>query len=273
VEVRSVNHRGLRVTYNVPQALRTREQELGKLLGAKILRGHLYLSLSCELASPGTAQVFDHQSLQPYLQEVKQLEETSGVRIQVDLGGLLRLPGVVRDTVPDGETLEGLWPDILRCVEAALDELLTTRNEEGRALAGQLGEICDSIQKRTRWIEENCADLTDQYRCRLKARVGSLLEEAGLDLREEDIHREVVLYAERSDVGEELTRMRSHLAQFRHASEAATPVGRKLDFIAQEMLREANTMSAKTPSSDVVREIVELKTDIARLKEQVQNVE
>jgi uncharacterized protein (TIGR00255 family) len=148
------------------------------------------------------------------------------------------------------------------------------RRAEGANLWRELHEVCASVGKLVDSIEREQAGLVAAYRDRLKERVDRLLAGTDVQVNEESLAREVALYADRSDVSEEIARLRSHLEQFREALDGnETPVGRRMEFLGQEMLREASTMAAKIPAGAQVRQVLDLKNEIERLREQVRNVE
>jgi uncharacterized protein (TIGR00255 family) len=156
----------------------------------------------------------------------------------------------------------------------AVDELVEMRRTEGQNLSGQLEEFCAQIAELTDSIEQAQGDFVPDYRDRLVERINGLLEGTGVNVNEDSIAREVAMYADRADVSEEIARLRSHVEQFREAlSGPDDPVGRKMEFIGQEMLREASTIASKVPAGRQVDDVLELKTVVERLREQVRNVE
>ncbi len=191
----------------------------------------------------------------------------------IDLGSLASLPGVCEQPVMD----ESEQARILEIVETLTREALTgltqMRREEGAALREDLAKNCKSIRDELTIVEQRSPCVVEEYHERLKTRVGQLMKQGGYELEADGLMREVAIYAERCDISEELARLKSHLGQFDDLCENSGQVGRRLDFLAQELLREANTIASKSNDATIARSVVEIKAMIDRVKEQVQNVE
>jgi len=273
-EVRSVNHSDLKLSISLPSMLRMKETELARLVQERAGRGHLYIALTCTLAEEALEILVDKRRLSSYMRLLKKLADQEGVPLHVELSRAISLPGIVStDTLPP-EAREALWQQVAETALEAVDGLVETREAEGRNLAAHLAAVCASIHRRIDAIASEVAVAVRDYQQRLTERVGRLLRESPVTVDEHALAREVAVLAERSDVSEEIARIRSHLEQFDAALDSENdPVGRKLGFVAQEMLREANTMAAKLPAGELVKEVVEIKTDVQRLREQVRNVE
>ena len=273
-EVRTVNHRDLQLSLRLPDAFHLREADLQKIIEKKIRRGHLYLALTCRPATDEAAMLVDHQRLAGYVAALRALAESEGLPLEVDLAELLRLPGALVDATTDVELRDTLWPHVVKAVAAATDALVEMREAEGANLRRQLDEIRRSIGTLVDTIEGERETVVVAYRDRLKERVTKLLAGTDVPVSEESLAREVAFYADRADVSEEIERLRSHLKQFGEALDADEgPVGRRMEFLGQEMLREASTMAAKVPGGVQVRQVLDLKSEIERLREQVRNVE
>ncbi len=273
-EVRSVNRKELQLSLRLPEAFNLKEGDLRKLVAERIHRGHVHLSVSCEPSSEAQSVVVDERRVGQYLRALRQVAEKQDLPVQVDLGSLLRLPGALKDLAADEELRDSLWDDVVGAVCEALDGLVQMRRTEGENLAEQLEGLCEDLSRLTDEIERAQEEFVVAYRDRLRQRIDRLLEGTGVEVEEQALAREVAFQAERSDVSEEITRLRSHVEQFKEAlGGPAEPVGRKMEFIGQEMLREASTMGAKVPAGPQVEQVLELKTAIERLREQVRNVE
>jgi len=274
VEVRCVNGRDLQVSFRLPESFYLRESELLKLVESHVRRGHVGFSLSVRPRGGEAARAVDEQAVLGWVRALKSLAEREGLEFRVDLAALLSLPGALSDAAPDENLRDGLWPDVLEVAGQALRALDEMRCAEGRNLRRQLEELCDAIESRLAAVEAARDGLVMAYRERLRERVNRLLEGSDVAVDDGALAREVAIYAERSDVSEEIERIRSHLEQFRDALRAeAGAVGRKLEFLGQELLREASTMAAKVPAGAAVAQVLELKGDVDRLREQVRNVE
>jgi len=274
-EVRSVNHRDLQVTCRVPDAFHPREAALQKQLGNGIRRGHLYLWLSCERDRSEPEAELDEDVLRGYIRQIKRLAAEEGVEPNIDFSSLLRMPGAMRQPARAQDLSEAAWPIVEEAVAAAREVLVRMRGVEGANLAGQLTEIVSEIERRVTVIEGEQDKFVPHYRDRLRERIAKLLAGTGVAPGEEALAREVAMQADRCDVSEEIARLRSHTEQFRAAlaDDDAKPVGRKMEFLGQEMLREAGTIAAKVPSGPQVEQVLEIRTQVERLREQVRNVE
>ncbi len=211
----------------------------------------------------------------------KQLAEIAGISSEtpmanaahVDLASLLMLPGVV--TSPSGTNAdpEADWPTIKEAISNALTALSEMRRREGEALADDLRSNCQLIGSELTSIEERSPHVAEEYRTRLHERVGQALEKFDVSLDASELVREVALYVDRSDISEEAVRLRCHIEQFETTLKEGENSGRKLEFIAQEMGRETNTIGSKASDNQISVHVVEIKAALERIREQVQNVE
>ncbi len=273
-EARTVNHKELQLSPRLPEAFHLKEFELQKVVEKKIRRGHMYLTVTCRPAEEAGATLVDEAMLRGYLATLKRLAGSEGLAAQVELGSLLRIPGALMDVTTDEALRDRLWPHVVAVTEAAVDELVAMRRAEGANLWRELHEVCNSISNLVESVAGAQSDMVVAYQERLKERIDKLLAGADVHLDEESLAREVALFADRADISEEVARLRSHLEQFRQALDGdESPVGRRMEFIGQEMLREASTMAAKIPSGVQVRQVLDLKNEVERLREQVRNVE
>jgi uncharacterized protein (TIGR00255 family) len=204
------------------------------------------------------------------------LPHNDGHVISVDITSLILLPGVLHPPSNLEERLGQFHDVILELLNETCDKVLAMRTREGVMLLEDLHFHRTAIEGRLAIIAERAPVVIDEYHTRLRQRVEGMLESAGAAVEPADLIREVAVYAERSDISEEISRLSAHLMQFQELIDDGTrgaPVGRTLDFLAQEMLREANTIASKSNDAQISREIVEIKGAIDRIKEQVQNVE
>jgi len=273
-EVRAVNYKDLRVSLRMPEAFRSREIELQKLFEKRLRRGHVSFSLECRPRAGESGMLVDIDRVGEYVSALKQVADRLDVPFSLDLAALLRLPDTLRNMAADEELQTSLWPDVVAVTEEAIDGLIAMREAEGANLCGQLEDICATVEALVETIGEQQDAFVIAYRNRLRERIARLLEGTEAAVDEHSLAREVAYYADRSDVSEELARLRSHVKQFREALDGdGEPVGRKMEFLGQEMLREAGTIGAKVPSDHQLPQVLELRTQIDRLREQVRNVE
>jgi uncharacterized protein (TIGR00255 family) len=272
LELRSFNQRYLKSTLHLPEDFAFLENDVERLLRQRLTRGSVTLRLHVRsVGAPATLEL-NTAAVQAY---VAQLRAAAGddPRATIDLATLLTLPGVCAMRELTESEREQRWAVLTKLTEAALERLIAMRASEGQALAADLAGHCDLIARSLEVVRERAPVALVEYRDRLKARVAELIAGSNVRLAEEDLLKEVSIYAERSDMSEELSRLAAHLEQFRTLLTSAEPAGRKLEFIAQEMLRESNTMGSKTGDPAIAREIIEIKSAVDRLKEQVANAE
>ncbi|MHC4259989.1 MAG: YicC/YloC family endoribonuclease, partial [Planctomycetota bacterium] len=215
----------------------------------------------------------DEHALQAYMEKLDRVVSSAGIKSQIDIGGLLDLPGVVQPLLPDEKEAEEVRQTVLKVTQEAVDRLKQMRAAEGAALAADLQSHCDAIRQDLERVRARTGTVLQDYQRKLKKRVNELLADAKLKLDEEVLAREVAVFAERSDISEEIARLESHLEQFTQTCRADEQVGRRLDFISQEMLREANTIASKALDSEISQCVVDVKCHVDRIKEQVQNAE
>lgn len=270
-EVRAVNHRFLQLKLRVPTEFAALEAEIEKAVRARVERGAL--SLSVHAVGTGGARVprVDHAAAARYRLELERLARENGLEPRVDLATLVGLPGVLAGDVDEAE-LEREGRDVLALVAQAVEALEEMRTREGQAMARDLSRSADAIAELAARIAERAPVAVAEQHAALKQRVAELLAERPAP-SDADLARELALIADRSDVHEELARLESHIGQLRLLLSREGPVGRQLDFLVQEFLREANTIGSKANDAAIAHLVVELKTWIERLREQVQNVE
>jgi uncharacterized protein (TIGR00255 family) len=274
VEVRSVNHRYLDARVKLPRLLADREHGIKASAQEKLRRGKVDISVSAA-SDVGSAVVeVDREAAAQYVAAARELGERFELAGALDVATLLALPGVTRMVEPELAESE-LDAALGAAVGRALDALDAMREREGAVLAAELESRLGRVVELTRELESRSDRVREAARERLRRRSQQLEQETGL-LDAARLHQEIVIAADRLDITEELVRLRSHVEQFRSIlSEASRedPVGRRLDFLLQEMGREANTTGSKANDADLAHFVVELKTELERLREQVQNIE
>jgi uncharacterized protein (TIGR00255 family) len=247
------------------------ETQLEQLLRRRLIRGSILLRLHMRDLSASAAQDVNVAAIERYVTHLKSVLPAEP-NFTIDLATLATLPGVCQPHEMTEQQRQHGQELITRLAETAIDELLAMRAAEGQALAEDLKRHCAAIHEHLAAVRAHVPAMVEAYRDRLAARIQELIAGSNVRLAAEDLLKEVSVYAERSDVSEELSRLASHLQQFDEAIASSEPAGRKLDFIAQEMLREANTIGSKAGDAEVARHVIEIKGAIDRIKEQVQNV-
>lgn len=272
VEIRSVNNRYFKASTKLPEHLQRFEGEIDKQLRGRMGRGSISYSLKVKDENAPTSVEINKAALGRYVSVLAQVAAEHKLA-SIDLAGLLDFPGVCEPVEMNEDLLAAQLKIVQRLTNEAIDRLLTMRRTEGEALERDLAEQCAGIRDRIAQVAERSPLVVDEYHKRLRARVQQLMETSSVELDHDALVREVAIFAERCDVNEELSRLASHLDQFAELCAAPEETGRKLDFLAQEMLREANTIGSKASDAQVSRHVVEIKASIDRIKEQVQNVE
>jgi uncharacterized protein (TIGR00255 family) len=264
----------------MPDGFEVFESRIRLAIRNRLRRGHVDVNIYYEAGGDGTIEV-NHSLVESYLKAVERLRKEFNVKTEPDLVALFRLPGVVAapgdaSGMLNEETQEKLGEQVEVCLEQALNKMQAMRRSEGQALTEEMQGILGQIATRTAEIEA----LAERVRPAIAKRLAERLEELlkGVQLDPMRLAQEAALLAERSDVSEELARLRSHVEQFRKLLASAGEAGKKLDFLLQEMQREANTLLSKTPGVEseglaITGLALEVKSDIEKLREQAQNVE
>jgi uncharacterized protein (TIGR00255 family) len=269
-EIRSVNHRHLQAKLRLPGEAAHLEPELEGLVKRSLGRGAVTVVVHLTRDGGSAAGRIDEEVAEAYAKRLASLASRLGLDGTVELGDLLPLPGVVasRDDRAD-EKLDRL---VTKAVRAALADLVTMREREGEALVQDLQKHADAIDKLMRRIGKRMPTVVRNHQANLRRRVEDLLGDRA-EVSSADLARELAILADRLDVSEELSRLEAHLGQLAALLAKGGTIGRKLDFLAQEFFREANTVGSKCSDAKVTHTVVDLKTSIERLREQVQNVE
>ncbi|MEM6459242.1 MAG: YicC/YloC family endoribonuclease [Planctomycetota bacterium] len=277
VELRSLNNRYFKAATRLPEQLAGLEGLLESTLRKRVSRGSFALTVKLRVSDHAATSSINDAALLTYLDHLETVRDKVGDEaVQIDLTQLLNLPGVLEPNTDDDALLSLAKAELPALLGEATDRLLEMRQTEGRALADDLLTQRDAIREQAALVAERAPVVLDEYHSKLAARVGELTAKAKLKVDENDLIREVAVYADRADISEELARLSEHLNQLGEiiaAGDGGEPAGRTLDFIAQEMLREANTLGSKSNDTQISKAVVEIKSRIDRIKEQVQNVE
>ena len=272
LEIRSVNNRYLKTSIHLHDEFAFLESDVERLLRQHLTRGSVTLRLFVRDLTASAALEINAAAIQTYVEQLR-AASPDDARFSIDLATLATLPGACQPRELTDSQREQHWRTLEKLATDALGRLSEMRAVEGRALQADLRTHCARIKTHLAAIHKRAPLVVDEYRERLSGRVRELLAKSNVQLAETDLLKEVAVYAERSDISEELSRLAAHLDQFEGALGSQEPAGRKLDFIAQEMLREANTIGSKAGDAQIARDIIDVKSAIDRIKEQVQNVE
>ena len=272
VEVKSVNHRFLDISFRMPRNLMFLEDAARKAIGARLSRGHVDVFVTYRnLRTDARAVQVDEALFGAYADALRRLSDLSGSGLRDDrtLMGIARMPDVmtVTEAEEDQEAVKALLGAAL---DGALEQLCAMRYREGEAIKADLTARVDAIEAMTAAVEKRYPDTVEEYTRRLRAAVEELV---GTGVDESRLLMEVAVMADRSAIAEETVRLRSHVNQLRSVFDSAEPIGRRVDFIVQELNREVNTISSKSQDIPITRLTVDMKAEIEKLREQVQNIE
>jgi uncharacterized protein (TIGR00255 family) len=273
VEIRTVNSRYFKTSIKLPELVAFLEEDIERLLRGNLSRGVINYVLRLKDAPVNALFDIDEAALQAIVERLNRVGASADVKCPIDVGSLLSLPGIIQPPSPDEEAAEQIKKVVLEISQQAIDRLKQMRAAEGAVLAADLQGHCKAIRDSLEQIRARSTVVPQEYAKKLRSRVSELLASAELKLDEEMLAREVAVFAERSDISEEIARLDSHLKQFTESCHVDDQAGRRLEFISQEMLREANTIASKASDTEIIRCVVDIKCQIDRIKEQVQNVE
>ena len=271
VEVSSVNNRFLEVSARLPRQFSAMEPKVRELVGRHVNRGKVYIYVGFSEGEENTDRFsINVKAAAAYARQLAALRDQLHIGGEVTIGDLLVFPEVVKSDETAFED-EEIWEQLEAPLAEAMTALVRMRRREGEAMARDMKQRLDQIKEITRAVEKEAAQSVDRYRDRLLVRISELAETIQLDPNRLD--QEVALQAERSDITEECTRMFSHIDQYDADLRRDDPVGKRLNFILQEMNREANTIASKCTEASITRLVISMKEEIEKLRELVQNVE
>jgi uncharacterized protein (TIGR00255 family) len=276
VEVRAVNNRHLKVSVRGSEPYPMLEPELEKIVRKYIRRGTILVHVRCERSYRPQDFQINATALRAYIEQVHDVcaEMGWGDRAAQLLGQVLSLPGVAPEPGAMGRPADAEMDAVEKTLDNALKSLDKMRREEGRAMGDELLSHRANIADQMDRIRQHCPKVKELYRGRLKERIVQALADSNISVTDDNLLREVAIFAERSDVAEEVTRLASHLEQFRDVvTKEDDGPGRKLEFLTQEMFRETNTIGSKAGDVTISRHVVEIKATLEKIRELVQNVE
>ncbi|MFO0999710.1 MAG: YicC/YloC family endoribonuclease [Planctomycetaceae bacterium] len=271
-EIKSVNNRYLKISVRMPDSVARFEAEIEKLVRSRVTRGSVQLSIRVRFTSGQSEYRIDQDLLKSFQRQLAEISGDSKGN-SANLGELLSLPGVVSETELPEEFVNSLWPAVEASLKESLDHFEDFRRREGESMRLDLEKQCEVIENEGRQVALLTPQVVTEYRDKILERVRRLIGDASVNISENDVIREVALFADRCDINEEITRLRSHTEQFRRLLNGETSQGRKLEFIGQEMFREINTIGSKANHVTIALSVVEMKAAIERMREVLQNVE
>ena len=271
VEISTVNHRYCDLSIRMPKALTHLEDEIRKCIKQFIARGKVEVSIYITSMSADDVEVVVNEpACTAYIEALRKIGTKLGLNDNIGMAEVMRLNDVI--TIQKKQTdLEVIWPMIDQALRQALTQLVAMREKEGMILKNDLLEKADNILRLVGELEHLSVEVVNTYKLKLEERISRLLEEIPVD--ETRLAMEVALFADRAAIDEELTRLKSHVGQLKMILEEESSIGRKLDFLMQEMNREANTIASKAGDYTITAYAVELKSEIEKIREQIQNIE
>jgi uncharacterized protein (TIGR00255 family) len=271
VEITSVNRKQADIVINLPRDWHALELEARKLVAGQVSRGRVHLQVHLEWTRGTTTQLqYDEVLAAQYIQAIKSLAEANGLIGDLSPRDLLRAPGVF-STGETKNSPEEIWPHLEQAIRVGMETFQQSREREGAHLLADLQQRLQTIRQLSDQIASLSPDVVRLHRDLLRKR----LEEAGLNvaLEDERLLKEIAIYADKCDITEEVTRLQGHLDEFHRLLQSSEPQGRAMDFLTQELNRELNTMGSKGNSTAIAHLVVAGKTEVERIREQVQNVE
>ena len=270
VEIRSVNHRYLDINIKMPRQLTYLEEIIKKAISTKIKRGKIDVSISFENNSTEGRNVkINTEIAKMYIEQLRKLAEVENILSDIQVTEITKLPDVLNINIDqDDDTIK---QELLESVSIATDNLIEMKQTEGNKIAEDLIRRINYIEEKILKISELSTGLIEEYVVKLEERIKEILKTDIID--KSRIAQEVVIYADKTSIEEEITRLKSHIIQFRNLLKEEEPVGKKIDFLIQEMNRETNTIGSKANNLDIVNGVIDIKTELENIREQIQNIE
>lgn len=271
VEIRSVNHRYYEFTARTPRSYGFLDEKLKAFLKNGISRGKVEVSVTIYNQEGTDAQIELNESVASgYLDALRGSAEKLGLQDDLTLSSIMRLPDVFT-VVKKTDDEEVIWSEVKAVAQVALDRFVEMRNTEGVKMYDDISSRLDFIEQTVGKIEMQSPNVSENYRDRLYTKIKEVLQDRNID--EQRVLTEVAIFSEKVAIDEETVRLRSHISQFRDLINSDEPVGRKLDFLVQELNREVNTIGSKAQDLSITKMVVDLKSEIEKIREQIQNIE
>lgn len=270
VEIKTVNHKYIDVNIKMPRIISYLEEDVRKLVVSRIKRGKVDIQISFEnYSQDGNDVKINTELAQIYIQSLRKLAEAENLSSNIEVTEITKLPDVlaIKSNLDENETKE----ELLQVVNEAIDKLIQMRKIEGEKISKDILDKIARIEQKNEEIFSLSTGLIEEYVVKLEARAKELLKTEELD--KSRLMQEVVIYADKCSVEEEVTRLRSHIYQLRYLINSEEPIGKKMDFLIQEMNRETNTIGSKANNLEITNTVVDIKTILEDIREQIQNIE
>lgn len=270
VEIKAVNHKYIDINIKLPRVISYLEDDIRKIVNSKIKRGKIDISILFEnYSNEGNDIGINTELAKMYIQNLKKLADEENISANIEVTEITKFPDVL--TIKSNFDEKQIKIELIQAVEDALEQLINMRQNEGNRISQDIFDKILQIEKKNEEIFELSTGLIDEYVVKLEARIKEILKTEELD--KSRLMQEVVIYADKCSVEEEITRLRSHIEQLRGLINSDEPSGKKMDFIIQEMNREINTIGSKANNLEIVNRVVDIKTILEDIREQIQNIE
>lgn len=270
VEIKTVNHKYIDTNIRMPRIISYLEEDVRKLIASKIKRGKVDISISFEnYSSDGNDIRINTELAKMYIENLKKLAEEENISANIEVTEITRLPDVL--TIKSNLDENQIKSELLQVVDDAINQLINMRQNEGNSISEGILAKISQIEEKNEEIFNLSTGLIDEYVVKLESRIKEILKTEELD--KSRLMQEVVIYADKCSVEEEITRLKSHIGQLRNLIDSEGPSGKKMDFIIQEMNRETNTIGSKANNLEIVNRVVDIKTILEDIREQIQNIE
>ena len=273
VEARTVNSRYFKLHLRTTEGYGAVESHVDPVIRQFVTRGTIHCQIRIGHLGSADDYRLNTSVLNQYVDQLQQVAASRNLDEVLRLEPLAALPGVVEELSTEAKEASAIWPLVEPTLRSAMEQLGKMRAVEGQALAADLSEQCKAVSSALTAVEQRVPLVAERFQQRIEERVNEALTSLNVTVEPADLVREICLFADRSDISEETVRLRSHLHQFDEATKLAESAGRKLEFICQEMGRETNTIGSKANDSEISVQVVEIKTALERIREQIQNVE
>ncbi|MCD2346033.1 YicC/YloC family endoribonuclease [Clostridium guangxiense] len=272
IELKSVNHRYLDINVKLPRSLISLEDKIRREAQQKLKRGKVDIFVTQNIYNDDDYDVKLNKNLaDSYYNCLRKIKESYDVKDDISVSLISKFPDVISIEQKE-ENFDEIWNEILIPLKDALNKLIDMREKEGAKLKEDIENKCDIISENVCSIEEKASCVVEEYRMKLDERIKELLG-GNKEIDESRISMEVAIFADKACIDEEIVRLKSHIIQLKDTLQKDEPIGRKLDFIVQEMNREANTIASKSNNINIVHSVLDIKNDIEKIREQIQNIE
>jgi len=272
-EIKTLNHKYNDIIIRLPKKLSLFEEKVRNLVKEKITRGRVEIYVHIDEAKSGSVQINPNfELIDKLMQALNDINERYELNKNVGMEHLLKFEDIL-SIEPVEEDLDELWVKFESCVSDALNDLMEMRQDEGKRISVDIMERVDTVSSCVEAISKRIPDVVKEYKEKLNQRINELLSDTGTHIEESRLALEVAVYADRSDITEEIVRIKSHLKELEKIPFEIVTVGRKLDFLMQEMNREVNTVGSKSQDNEITSIVIDLKSELSKIREQVQNIE